>query len=131
MRIPAGATAALLLVDALLIPTMVRRRRATEPPPDLAPADPAYREDAPPNPPGLPGQITAGNRHAGARVWGELVAYWSVLAVFAYYFEVIGRYVFNSPTNWVHESTLPDVRHAVHDRRSLCLSRREPMSGSI
>ena len=36
---------------------------------------------------------------------GELVAYWAVLAVFAYYFEVIGRYVFNSPTNWVHEST--------------------------
>ena len=39
------------------------------------------------------------------RVLGELVAYWAVLAVFAYYFEVIGRYVFNSPTNWVHEST--------------------------
>ena len=39
------------------------------------------------------------------RVLGEFVAYWAVLAVFAYYFEVIGRYVFNSPTNWVHEST--------------------------
>jgi TRAP-type mannitol/chloroaromatic compound transport system permease small subunit len=38
------------------------------------------------------------------RLTGELVAYWAVLAVFAYYYEVIARYVFNSPTNWVHES---------------------------
>ena len=35
---------------------------------------------------------------------GELVAYWSVIAVFVYYYEVIARYVFNSPTNWAHES---------------------------
>ena len=34
---------------------------------------------------------------------GEFVAYWSVIAVFAYYFEVLARYVFNSPTIWVHE----------------------------
>ena len=38
------------------------------------------------------------------QVTGELVAYWAVLAVFAYYYEVMARYVFNSPTNWVHES---------------------------
>jgi len=35
---------------------------------------------------------------------GQFVAYWSVLAVFVYYYEVIARYVFNSPTNWAHES---------------------------
>ena len=35
---------------------------------------------------------------------GEFVAYWAVIAVFVYYYEVIARYVFNSPTNWVHES---------------------------
>lgn len=35
---------------------------------------------------------------------GELVAYWSVIAVFVYYYEVIARYVFNSPTNWAHEA---------------------------
>ena len=35
---------------------------------------------------------------------GEFVSYWSVIAVFVYYFEVISRYVFNSPTNWAHES---------------------------
>ncbi|PVV17183.1 MAG: hypothetical protein B6D79_17075, partial [gamma proteobacterium symbiont of Ctena orbiculata] len=37
-------------------------------------------------------------------VAGEFVAYWSVIAVFVYYYEVIVRYVFNSPTNWAHES---------------------------
>jgi TRAP-type mannitol/chloroaromatic compound transport system permease small subunit len=35
---------------------------------------------------------------------GRWVAYWGVIAVFFYYYEVVGRYVFNSPTNWVHES---------------------------
>ena len=33
-----------------------------------------------------------------------VVAYWAVLSVFGYYYEVIARFVFNSPTNWVHES---------------------------
>lgn len=35
---------------------------------------------------------------------GTFVAYWIVLAVFVYYYEVIARYVFNSPTNWAHEA---------------------------
>lgn len=35
---------------------------------------------------------------------GNFVAYWSVIAVFVYYYEVVARYVFNSPTNWAHES---------------------------
>lgn len=35
---------------------------------------------------------------------GEFVAYWAVIAVFVYYYEVVARYVFNSPTNWAHES---------------------------
>jgi TRAP-type mannitol/chloroaromatic compound transport system permease small subunit len=35
---------------------------------------------------------------------GEYVSYWALLAVFVYYYEVVARYVFNSPTNWVHES---------------------------
>jgi TRAP-type mannitol/chloroaromatic compound transport system permease small subunit len=34
---------------------------------------------------------------------GEFVAFWSVIAVFVYYYEVMVRYVFNSPTNWAHE----------------------------
>ena len=35
---------------------------------------------------------------------GSFVSYWIVLAVFVYYYEVIARYVFNSPTNWAHEA---------------------------
>lgn len=35
---------------------------------------------------------------------GEFVSYWAIIAVFVYYFEVISRYVFNSPTNWAHEA---------------------------
>jgi TRAP-type mannitol/chloroaromatic compound transport system permease small subunit len=35
---------------------------------------------------------------------GRFVAYWSILAVIVYYYEVLARYVFNSPTNWAHES---------------------------
>ena len=40
---------------------------------------------------------------AVSRFSGEFVAYWSVIAVFAYYYEVVARYIFNSPTNWAHE----------------------------
>ncbi len=35
---------------------------------------------------------------------GNYIAYWSAIAVIVYYYEVIARYVFNSPTNWAHES---------------------------
>ena len=37
-------------------------------------------------------------------ITGEFAAYWAVIAVFVYYFEVISRYVFGVPTNWAHES---------------------------
>lgn len=35
---------------------------------------------------------------------GRYVAYWSLIAPFVYAFEVVARYLFNSPTNWAHES---------------------------
>jgi TRAP-type mannitol/chloroaromatic compound transport system permease small subunit len=35
---------------------------------------------------------------------GEYVSFWSIIAVFVYYYEVLVRYLFNSPTNWAHES---------------------------
>ena len=35
---------------------------------------------------------------------GQYVAYWALIAVFGYYYEVLARFVFNSPTNWLHES---------------------------
>ena len=39
-----------------------------------------------------------------SQVSGEFVSYWAVIAVLVYYFEVVSRYAFNSPTNWAHES---------------------------
>lgn len=104
MRSAAGVALVLLLIDALLIPGMVRRARESEPAPTISLVEPHLVEDPPPEVPGIAGSIARGIDTV-VRVLGELVAYWAVLAVFAYYFEVIGRYVFNSPTNWVHEST--------------------------
>lgn len=105
MRIAGGITLVMLLVDAALLPGMVRRRREEEPLPveDLA-TPPIFTDDAPPPLPGIWGRISDGIDRI-IRVVGEYSGYWAILAVFAYYFEVIGRYVFNSPTNWVHEST--------------------------
>ena len=97
-------TLLMLLADAILIPGMVRRLRATEKPPVISATEPTMVEDKPPDFPGVGGRI-ARAIDTLVRTLGELAAYWAVLAVFAYYYEVIGRYVFNSPTNWVHEST--------------------------
>lgn len=104
MRGTAGITLTLLLIDALLIPGMVRRARATEARPVVSHIEPQFVDDKPPAIPGVMGSLARGIDRLVATA-GELVAYWSVLAVFAYFFEVVGRYVFNSPTNWVHEST--------------------------
>ncbi|MBW2585290.1 MAG: TRAP transporter small permease subunit, partial [Deltaproteobacteria bacterium] len=35
---------------------------------------------------------------------GEYVSFLAIIAVFVYYYEVLVRYLFNSPTNWAHES---------------------------
>jgi TRAP-type mannitol/chloroaromatic compound transport system permease small subunit len=92
----------LLLIDAFLLPRLVRVRRAREPalpiPPDLIP--PA--EAAPAIGRRYPLFVTAID--ALNLEIGHFIAYWSVIAVFVYYYEVIARYVFNSPTNWAHES---------------------------
>ncbi|MER9655255.1 TRAP transporter small permease subunit [Mesorhizobium sp. M0152] len=92
----------LLLGDAFLLPRLVRRRRqreTTPTPPLVHPLDTGVPASAvkPPLPFFRPVDWLV-------RVTGELVAYWAVLAVFAYYYEVVARYIFNSPTNWVHES---------------------------
>jgi TRAP-type mannitol/chloroaromatic compound transport system permease small subunit len=99
--------AILLLVDAVLLPGIVRRTREAEaaqvPPAEAAVPDVAAvgtQEDP---------TIHVHTRVTDALEWinvrvGEFVAYWAVISVFAYYYEVIARYVFNSPTNWVHES---------------------------
>lgn len=105
-----GAIAALLLVDAVLLPRLVRaavelearnplrRPVPVQPPPQIHQA--GTGED-----PTLKVQTPAARALDWITEWsGELVAWWTVLSIFVYYYEVIVRFVFNSPTNWVHES---------------------------
>jgi TRAP-type mannitol/chloroaromatic compound transport system permease small subunit len=104
--------ALLLLVDAFLMPGIIRRMHAKG---DAGVAVAATAPTTPP-PPDVPAIGTAEDptmgmhtRFTDAIEWvnvkaGEYVAYWGVIAVFVYYYEVLARYVFNSPTNWVHES---------------------------
>ena len=97
----------LLLLDAILLPRLVRRCRAREVGADRA------REPAAPLTVEVP-QITedpAARIHTrftdaidATNEWvGNFIAFWSIIAVFVYYYEVVARYVFNSPTNWAHE----------------------------
>jgi TRAP-type mannitol/chloroaromatic compound transport system permease small subunit len=100
-HIIAGLLALMLIGDAFLVPGLVRRVRAREPamPIPDTPLETAVPETPLVRPPAPFAWIDRVVRTAG-----EWTAYWAVLAVFAYYYEVVGRYVFNSPTNWVHES---------------------------
>ncbi len=94
--------AVLMLIDTALLPRLVRRCNEGE-------ALSSISEPAPPEKVAAP--ATGSPRLARiihvletpSRYSGEFVAYWAVIAVFAYYYEVIARYIFNSPTNWVHE----------------------------
>jgi TRAP-type mannitol/chloroaromatic compound transport system permease small subunit len=101
--------AILLLVDAVLLPGLVRRVRREEaatpaagPPEIAAPEVPPIGTHEDPTM-HLHTRVTDKLEWLNVRV-GEFVAYWAVISVFVYYYEVIARYVFNSPTNWVHES---------------------------
>ena len=94
-----------LVIDALLIPWLVRRanrmlgerREETH----IVSNDPA----------GAPEETVVADADYATN-WidrlslfaGEFTAYWAVIAVFVYYYEVIARYVFGSPTNWAHEA---------------------------
>ncbi len=93
------AIVAFMALDLLLIPSMTRKAQA-------------YLKDHPDDT--VEREILADDtEHAGTGIGGvidrislftgEFVALWSVIAVFVYYYEVIVRYVFNSPTNWAHE----------------------------
>ncbi len=104
VRIVAIILGIMLVGDALLIPGLVRRARATEPLPEPLPEH-LMQTAVPENFPLSPGSGGALRLIDNLVRWtGEFSSYWAVLAVFAFYYEVVGRYVFNSPTNWVHES---------------------------
>ena len=104
------AIAVLLLIDALLLPGLVRRAAGAEVIDEAAAEEEMalLRKT----------ELAAGSESPAPRMsnrftkaidaisgWsGEFVCYWSIIAVFVYYYEVLARYVFNSPTNWAHES---------------------------
>jgi hypothetical protein len=101
--------AAMLIADAALLPGAIRRTAQREA--GLRPAVPAQPPVPDVPPAGTHEDPTLGlhTRFTDAIEWinvrvGEFVAYWAVISVFAYYYEVIARFAFNSPTNWVHES---------------------------
>jgi TRAP-type mannitol/chloroaromatic compound transport system permease small subunit len=99
------ALLALMLIDAVLLPGMVKRANASLP---------AVEEKSEAEKALEAAEAEEGPKHDSeyAENWidrlslfcGEFVSYWAVIAVFVYYFEVISRYVFQSPTNWAHES---------------------------
>ncbi len=92
--------AAFMAIDFFLVPSMLKaalKKIAAEPPEEIERE--TLKDDADYVGSGLAGVIDRISLFAG-----EFVAYWSVIAVFVYYYEVMVRYVFNSPTNWAHEA---------------------------
>jgi TRAP-type mannitol/chloroaromatic compound transport system permease small subunit len=101
----AGFILALLILDAVRLPTLWRSTRAREiesPLPDIVPVvsevphepSPAAQIHTP-----VTDAIDGLNRRMG-----EFLAWWTLIAVFFYFFEVVLRYLFNSPTTFVHEA---------------------------
>ena len=103
-RRAAGAIALLILVlllaDAALLPSLVRQTRAAPKTPRAPPPIPSEQVSPPRRGEGRFARAV-GKLNAAT---GEFAAYWTVIAVFVFYYEVIARYIFNSPTIWAHES---------------------------
>jgi TRAP-type mannitol/chloroaromatic compound transport system permease small subunit len=102
--------AVMLLIDAALLPGLVRRRRAREiAEPALEVVHPdavaGVHEGGVGEDPTLAvhSKVTDVIDRLTTKV-GLFVAWWAVIAVFGYYYEVVARFIFNSPTNWLHES---------------------------
>lgn len=110
----AGAFAAiigvLLLIDAALLPRLFRQcreREEREGGPKFAPVEipPTVHEQGTGEDPTLKIQSPAARVLDWTTEWsGRFVAWWTVLSIFVYYYEVVVRFLFNSPTNWTHES---------------------------
>ena len=91
----------LVAIDAVLLPFLVRRANRNLSPEDEEPLpqlSPEFVKDRANVSSGWTGWIDRLSFYSG-----EFVSYWAVIAVFVYYYEVVARYVFNSPTNWAHE----------------------------
>ena len=102
------AIVALLLIDAFLLPGLTRRcaeREASLPRQEPAPYGPAVQESGSTKGSPRSGLLRITGAIDSLNGWvGYFVCYWSIIAVFVYYYEVLARHVFNSPTNWAHES---------------------------
>lgn len=107
---------AAMLVDAILLPGLVRRAEANIPAPsaDVPGSLDAIEHEAEQRLEQVETEDVEGDMAHIGKGWtgaidrmsfyaGEFVSYWMVIAVIAYYYEVVARYVFNSPTVWVHE----------------------------
>lgn len=75
--------------------------RDKTPPQEIEPLEDVIDED--------PTVHFEGNRFTRVIDWlsdrsGLFVAFWTINAVVAYFYEVVARYLFNAPTIWVHES---------------------------
>jgi TRAP-type mannitol/chloroaromatic compound transport system permease small subunit len=100
---------AMLIIDAALLPGAVRGAAEREAERRVPPVAEPLIPDVAPLGTGEDPTLALHTRFTDAIEWinlraGEFVAYWAVISVFAYYYEVIARFAFNSPTNWVHES---------------------------
>ena len=102
------AIVALLLIDAFLLPGLTRRcaeREASLPLPEPVTYGPAVQESGRAKGSPRSGLLRITGAIDSLNGWiGHFVCYWSIIAVFVYYYEVLARHVFNSPTNWAHES---------------------------
>ena len=102
--------AILLAIDAFLLPGLIRRCAEKEgKEPEELKREPFsnLQDELAPSHEGPP--IRPHNRFTDfvdfINGWvGEFICYWTVIAIAVYYYEVLARYVFNSPTNWAHES---------------------------
>ena len=100
----------LLAIDAFLLPGLIRRCAEKEgKEPEELKREPSsnLQDELAPSHEGPP--IRPHNRFTDfvdfINGWvGEFICYWTVIAIAVYYYEVLARYVFNSPTNWAHES---------------------------
>ncbi|MFK7743663.1 MAG: TRAP transporter small permease subunit [Roseobacter sp.] len=95
---------AMMIIDAILLPGMVRKANASIEHEEKTEAEKALEAAEAEEGPKDDREYAQNWIDRLSLFCGEFVAYWAVIAVFVYYYEVVARYVFNSPTNWAHEA---------------------------